>query len=209
MTTPNAFQRFLQEHDHTVNFNEPDLNINGMMWFKSDDVEINNEVVNMLTIIKPLFDPRDYLDTKLSLDSEVNNILHLTEAVVPRFAIDNVDMIHDQEEDLNNPEVVKFPRKLHKTTATTIKGNDLRRLKMTNYKLPFGLKLAHFGNNATELKKNYRTIQYEVAHGITHTACYIYWKVLIDGECRRLEPDAKTVDNPFEDAQKRMSQMKI
>lgn len=210
-----AFQRYLLENDHSVNLYDPDLNVDGMMWFKNDDVTINQEVFTMLTIIKPLYDPRDYHDEKLTLDSENNNILHHTRAVVPSFAINNVDMIHDQEAlDPNikvNPEVFNFPRKLHKTTATAIKGNDKRRLKMTNYKLPFGLKLDHFGNTVSELQKNYRTIEFEVSSdgSIKHTACYIYWKVLIDGESRRLEPDAKKIDNPFAEAQKRMSQMKI
>jgi hypothetical protein len=206
-----SFQRFLLENDHTVNLYDPDLNINGMMWLKNDDVTINNEVFTMLTIIKPLYDPRDYHDEKLTLDSENSNILHHTGTVVPSFAINNVDMVHEQEEDDDNPEVINFPRKLHKTTATAIKGNDKRRLRMTNYKLPFGLKLDHFGNTVSELKKNYRTVEFDISSdgSIKHTACYIYWKVLVDGESRRLEPDAKQVDNPFAEAQKRMSKLKI
>ena len=43
----------------------------------------------------------------------------------------------------------------------------------------------------------------------THVCAYLYWKILIDGETHRLEPDASIPDDPFDEAQDRMSKMQI
>jgi hypothetical protein len=211
--TPNTsdcpINRFLKEHEHLVNLEYPDLNTESMLFFKDNNVTIGKEVFTVITIYQPLYDPNDYKDIKLSLDPSNPTILRKISPNITSFLRNAVDGVHEQEEDTENPEVFSFPRKQHKTMATAINSDERRKLKMTMFRLPFSLKLDHFGNTASQLVKNYRNVEVPVTATIHHTCAFIYWKVVVDEEARRLEPDAKAEDDPFAEAQKRMSKMKV
>jgi len=180
-------QGFLRQHKHFLNFEYPHLNHNGMMWFKDDDVEVDNLFLSIITIYQPLFDARDIDDIKLYLDPDEPNVLHHVQPNVPSFMYKDVDSIMKLDSSKANPELHYFTHKKLKKSAHHVQRMEEHRLQRSDYRLEFNLSLAKFDdidNSGSELQKHYRTFEVEIDadNDIHHICAYVFWKVLVDGE---------------------------
>lgn len=194
---------------HELNLDYPEQNVDGMMVFRDNNIDIGEELFDILTIFKPLKDPRDYKLTKLVLGADGES-LTLTEPSVPSYFVDTVDQIHAQE--TQDEEEYKGTRKQHRVLATLLKNDDKRKLKSTVFVLPYGikLKLDHFGNTLSKLQANYRCVKVKLNSTRKAEPSYMWWKIIIDGESRKLKDDAAAEeDDPFERAHQRMSGLAI
>ena len=70
------FEGGMRQHQKFLNLKNPHLNHHGMMWYRDDDVEIDDSYYSVLTIYQPLFDARDSSMVKLYLDDEDPSVLH-------------------------------------------------------------------------------------------------------------------------------------
>ena len=200
-----------RQHQKLLNLEHPHLNNHGMLWFRDDDVEINDVLYSVLTVYQPLYDPRDFVDVKLSIDNDEPDKLQHTLPNVPSFMYKDVKKLHqlEQKTDPDNPELYSFTAKKHSKCAIKIKTSDDERLQIDEYRLPFMLSLDMFSNienTAAELKKHYRTFECKITDKIKHKFAFVFWKVLIDGEATRLTADIDSASrNHFAEAEERMS----
>jgi hypothetical protein len=74
----------------------PKRNPNGMMVFHANDMKVDKELIDCITIYKPLFNARDIKKTKAMLHEDGGGIL-VTEPSVPTYMIKKVKEIHSVE----------------------------------------------------------------------------------------------------------------
>ena len=103
-----AFNQFMKEHQHCLNLEYPDLNLEGMLWFRDDEVQIDNSFNSVLTIYHSLMDPKDLLNMKLNLDVNDYGILNLIKPNGPTYVYMDIDKMYDREKENKDPEIVFF-----------------------------------------------------------------------------------------------------
>ena len=202
-----SFESGMRQHNEFLNLEHPHLNQHGMMWYRDDDVEIDDSYYSVLTIYQPLFDARDSDMVKLYLDEEDPSVLHHVLPNVPTYFFQDINSMHRQEMSPSNPELFSFTAKKHKKTAHAIVSSDNDKLQICNYSLPFDLSLGKFDlitNSKVELEKHYRTVEHiiDIKNSITHKGAYLFWKILIDGEATHFCLNG----NKYAAAEARMSQ---
>jgi hypothetical protein len=180
---------------------------------RGNDIKIGSELIDAITIYKPLFDMRDRKKTKAVLHEDGGGIT-ITEPSVASFLIKEVAELHMLEEPTNCVPT----EQAHKIAATDIQTREIRKNKQVHLMFPDGItcKLDHFNNKNGKLKNNFRLLKVIVekkadpANNIIQLIPFIFWKVTIDGESRHLERQTSDDDDDdFEKAQTRMSNMRI
>jgi hypothetical protein len=219
-TTPVMNARMNSNYENKESYtmhdlSRPEASEDGMLWFRDDKVVMGKEAVSILTGYLPLADPRDFTKIRLYLDfdggSNSATALFLEKPKIPGFFVDHVEKIHKQEIECSpapeHPDVFKSTKTSHQIMANQLKSNENRLMSISRFKLPgdLAVKVDHFGNSSSEIKKNYRQVKVEVTAQFKATCSYIFFKILIDGEAARLEPDAVAANDVFMDAMKRMS----
>jgi hypothetical protein len=191
----------------------PERNAGGLLVVRGNDIKIGKELIDAITIYKPLYDMRDRKKTKAVLHEDGGGIT-ITEPSVASFLIKEVAAIHNLE---GNDNCVPTEQ-AHKITATGIQTNEVRGTKQVHFMFPDGVtcKSDHYNTKNGRLKNNFRLLSSIVekkpkpVDNIVQLVPYIFWKVTIDGEARNLE--SQTSDNDeddLENAKTRMSNMKI
>ena len=200
-------------HQSNLNFEHPYLNFNGMMWFRDDDVLINQSLRSILTVYQPLYDPRDFNDMKLFFDMNDPFLLRLYHPNVPTYMHRDVENIHYQEleNDPTNSEIYSFTAKTHMEVAKKVAKSDSNKMQITYFRLPFCVSCEQFSNidnTRGEAEKHYRKIRVMVTEKITDTCSYIFWKILIEEEeANHLRAKRPTVRDEFDEAEERLSKM--
>ena len=207
-----AIEQAVRKHKVCLNFEQPSLNQNGMMWFRDDDVELSDDsMCSFLTIYQPLFDARDQELINLRCDVNDPSILYHYHPTVPTFLYKNYDKVHALEDKEINPDLYDQTRKKHKKQAFKIADSNHLRLQMSEYQLPFSLAFENFDifqnrSEDGEIMKNYRYFHVDVDQGIRFTCSFVYWKIKIAGEttfCADVPASVKK--SAYGDAQSRMS----
>ena len=213
MSVKKDFQQDIEEY--TLNLKYPELNPNGMMVFRANDIECNTELIDTITIYKPLFDGRDIKKTKAVLHEDGGGIT-ITEPHVPHYMINEVKQIHQ----LEGQEGLCIPTmRVHRIAATDIRTKPMRREKQVALYFPDESTCKidnvnkHSGN---KLKNNFRMLNIvlsekgEDGEPLVQLVPFLYWKLTIDGETRQLERStSEDSDDDFTQAQSRMSSMKL
>jgi hypothetical protein len=208
------------EEEYDLDIERPENNVNGIMVVKGSEIIVGGkEVVDALTIYKPLYDVRDYKAKKVkaSLLADGTGIT-VTEPTVPFYFIQNAGQIYD----LEGAKACESTARTHAIAATGIKTNNNRQIKQVTLKFPDGITCNNdnFNKSTTKdgslkLKNNLRMMPVQMdkddkGDPITTTIAFVFWKVSIDGEARHLNADAASdSDEDLDDAFKRMQNMKI
>jgi len=199
----------MRNHQKFLNLKQPHLNFHGMLFFRDDDVEVDGSLQSILTIYKPVYDPRDVDDIKLTLDEDEPDLLHFTHSNVPTFFYKNFKDIHlldrDFDPDPLNSELFSFTLKKHQKCAIAISKSDDQRLQRDDIRLPFSVSLEKFSvfeNTDVEIQKHFRMVPIDISPTKQHKCLYVFWKMVIDGETTHLNI-ADTDD--YERAEARMS----
>jgi hypothetical protein len=200
----------MRQHKCLLNLDFPHLNKNQMLWFRDDDVQIDNALYSVLTIYQPLSDPRDFYSIKLSLDENNPEVLHYTHLNIPTFMYTDYETMFKLEHtsDPNNHDVYAMTAKKHSKCAIKVQRDENHRLQKDSYRLPFALRLNKFSNienTGTELQKNFRFFPINVTDKLEYKCAYVFWKVLIDEETTHLSLDKTQGSSQFDDALSRMS----
>jgi len=203
-----------RSHQSNLNFKYPHLNFNGMMWFRDDDVLINQSLHSILTIYQPLYDPRDFNDIKLCFDINDPFLLRLYQPNVPTFMHKNIENIHQQEleTDPKNSELYSFTAKKHKKAAVKVSNYNEHKIQVIECHLPFCVSSEQFSNidNAGgEAEKHHGKIRVKVTDKIKDTCSYVFWKISIEDKTTHLQTKRPTSRNQFDEAEERMSKLDI
>ena len=202
----------MRQHEHFLNLDHPHLNLFGMMWFRDNDVEIDDAYYSILTIYQPLFDARDCESVKLYLDANDPTLLHHVHRNVPTFMQKDYKEMHQMDTSKDNPELYQLTSKKHKKAVARLKSNSSM-LQLADYQLPFVLsseKFDNIDNTGSEFQKHYRIIEVDVTKSIKHKCAYIFWKVMIEGETTHFGIDHDdSTDDLYHEAEQRMSAMKV
>ena len=164
------------------------------MVIKGSKIVIGTELVDALTIYKPIYDARDFKSKKIkaSLLSDGTGIV-FTEPSLPFFFTSEITQMHELE---GRSSCASTLRK-HTVVANAIKGNIHRQTKEVTLLFPDGMTCnnRHFNGNPNEfsrgLKSNFRMLEVQIDQDL-HTnymdKCnYVFWKVVIDGEAQIME----------------------
>jgi hypothetical protein len=80
-----------------LNLDQPEQNCNGMLVLKTVDIMVGDtEQIDVITIFKPLYDPRDIKNIKAVLDAD-GGAIALTEPVVSCYFLEEVKEMHTLE----------------------------------------------------------------------------------------------------------------
>jgi hypothetical protein len=201
--------------EYILNLKYPELNPNGMMVFRVNDIEHNGELIDTITIYKPLFDGRDIKKTKAHLHEDGGGIT-ITEPPVPHYMINDVKAIHQLE---GKEGLCLSTMRVHRITATDIKTKPMRCEKQSTLYFPDEVtcKMDNFNKHGgNKLKNNFRMLNIvlsekgEDGEPLVQLVPFLYWRLTIDGESRHLERStSEDSDDNFTQAQSRMSSMKL
>ena len=206
--TSKMFGEVIKKHQHFLNPENSSFNHNGMLWFRDDDVEIDEAFCSVLTIYQPLFDARDQDLISLKIDEADNTSLLHTYPVLLTFLYKDFGLLYEIDDSKDNPEVYSSTKKKHKKLASQLKKEKEILYHTSEYRLPFSLNLEAFDafkNSNTELQKNYRYFEIVVHNEIVHSCAYLYWKVLVEGETHHFGDEDKR--NNYEVAQDHLNRM--
>ena len=84
---------YAHTEEHTLNLEYPERNTGGMLVLRANDIEVDSELIDSITIFKPLFDLRDYKKTKAILHENGGGI-SVFEPSVPTYLVNKVQKIH-------------------------------------------------------------------------------------------------------------------
>jgi hypothetical protein len=192
-----------------LNLDQPEQNCNGMLVLKTVDIMVGDtEQIDVITIFKPLYDPRDIKNIKAVLDAD-GGAITLTEPVVPCYFLKEVKEMHTLEDALaGGTKGCILTKRSHMLAATNVQAKDLRAQKKTILRFPEGIICKHDGKG--KLKNNFRMLKAKMSAGEPHPVQWVFWKLIIDSERRHLERQAsEDSDDGFAEAQKRMSAMNV
>jgi hypothetical protein len=185
------FLLHFKEDEYTIDIKRPENHKNGIMVLRGYKIVNGKEVIDFLTIYKPLFDVRDANESKIkaSLLSDGTGIT-ITEPTLPTYFFTEVKEMHDLEgDDLCVPLF-----RAHAVAATGIKMRDSGRLIQSTLRFPVGIKCysehvnsSDKNSNSLRLKSNLRVLKVDVGElngsPIENCVHYIFWKVAIRTLC--------------------------
>ena len=207
--TMSSIEDYINKHEVCLNDNFPLLDDSGLMFFRDDDVEIDDTLVSILTVYYDLSDARDHSVTSLSIHKTNPSILVFNAPKNGLFMSRNHERIQKLEKDVKNPEFYTSTAKKHKKLAFRIKANKNQRMKTIEFVLPFELSpddINGFNNTGVELMKNFRNLNIEVNQHFTQTCSFVFWKVLIYGESQNcFDGDIDMENDVYADALARES----
>ena len=204
--------------EYILDIENPENNRNGILVIRGNEVVVNDatEMVDVLTIYKPLFDLRDAEKSKACLLPDWRGI-QITEPKVPLCFSENAKDMHRME---GKNQICEPTLRAHLAAANDIRKQPRRQQKQVIMRFPDGLtcNAQHFnGKNKHEpckLKNNVRTMEtvsmkekdiFSGEREKTATVQFIFWKVVIEAAPRRLEDDTEEESDGLKDAFTRMA----
>jgi hypothetical protein len=195
------------EHDDEfeVDLTRKELN-HGFMVAHGVNVQVStSELVDALTFTLEISDMRDYEDKKYSATLlEDGTGIEVVVPTLPHWLYNNVDELEKKEQ----AEACSATFTDHKVFATNMRENRLRQTKRTTLRFPDEMTCNKMYFNGEEkdpfkLQDNLRIVNYDWEQKkvkvCTFGKIYIWWKVAIDGESRRMAEEKKLKD-PIENA---------
>jgi hypothetical protein len=198
------------DEEHTLNFDQPGRNANGVLAFEAPNVEIEGVVINACFLCMTVGDISDALDEP-TIEGELSRDRTYVVVRQPWVSKCLIHMVHDIWESEPNPfdAVVQA----HQLAANEIKEDDRRIMKTVAYKLPHNLKgvTDHFneGSNGLKLKAHFSIVERdsgmvdEKNEAVMLRMPYIYFLFGIDGTQRVLNKTIKDSSSVLADALKR------
>jgi hypothetical protein len=212
MVLPLKLTYYGHDEDYDLSIDYPERNPYGMFAFRTNDVLLGTELIDIISIYKPLVDSRDKKGTKATLHEDGCGFT-VTEPSVPSFLIKNVLEIHA----LEGNDVCQPTKQTHQVAANNIFSKAVRQNKQVNFMFPDGITCSadNFNNQKNgKLKNQFRVLDVLVlaaAGGrpaIKETIPFIFWKITIENEARHLErQQSEDSDDDYAKARERMENM--
>ncbi len=187
---------------YQLNFQEPWKNPNGMLTVVGHQVEVDNTVMDKLTIMKPIFDMKDYdkKHYKARLTQQGDGII-ITEPTIPAYLWENPVEIQELVDD--DYVLCEATLRTYKTIRTDMKKHKPQSLTQDiTYLFPDSITC----NNEFFNKLNRRNSQFELdmemvvfqqelkekdhrGHLAIEYLPFVVWKLAIDGPGKQTEDD--------------------
>jgi len=205
------------KEEYVFDLDRPENNANSIFAVRGKDVVVDDiSVMDTITIYKPIFDPRDRAKVEVSLLSDGSGI-EMKEPTVPTFFFTQVEDMYELDSD---EERCASTILAHSVAATAIKNQVHRQSKRVVIEFPDGITCnKDFFNEAGDglkLKKRFRMLEVELCkdaagNPVTTHLTFMYWKVAVDGEEKKLGPDKNKPDDDddLKNALHRMSKMNM
>lgn len=202
---PSVYYNKEDTDEFTLDLKRPSANHNGMLVLRSDNLVSGRDMIDCITIIKPLFDARDKLHVKAELLGDGTGF-QVTEPSIPTYMVKDVEGmgILESEDEFENAV------RAHHKVATTRTKDHLRR---TKFFFPDNIrcKVGKVPGVSLKMKNQFRLIKVSGAGKVSTQApqilAYIVWRLIVDGETRMIEKQESEDSDDYEQAYKRMSNM--
>jgi hypothetical protein len=192
--------------EFVLNFKRPTMNPNGMLVLRSDNLVSERDMIDCVTIIKPLFDARDQSHIKAELFHDGTGF-QVLEPCIPTYMVKDLVVMGCLEVE-DNFEIAL--RAQHKVAATRTREH----VRKTKFFFPEGIK-CKVGKvpGVFKMKNQFRLIQVPDAgkkgSKIQQVLPYIVWRLIVDGEARTIEKQDSEDSDDYERAYQRMSKLNV
>jgi hypothetical protein len=210
--------------EFTLNYDLPEQNY-GYFITRVSNVTVGDERMDILMIIKPLFDPRDIKnDTKFTAMLLPNRTgMYITEPSVPYYMSESVAAMEQAERNyLEGNETMCAASVLeYRTQIAALGKSESRKSKTTIIRFPNNIKGNNTYLNKPNPKKTKSASKYDLATNsrfilqqmevgtdklLNFCAPYAYWKIVIEGTIRTTDvKPPTTTDDLFVNAMKGMN----
>jgi hypothetical protein len=191
----NKHPSFTNDLEFTLDFEKPEKNPCGIMVFRANDVKHGSKLIDKVTILKPLYDPRDCKLLKATLDADGLGITY-TELSSPSYFLKDASLIHGAEKEHKKTGLAcKKTEQAHLVAANSIQSKE-EELCLQHVRLKMSCKvftqLVHrVAKKEGKLKNLFRMVEVKIGENTTGKdlmwhAPYIVWVFMIDREaCHR------------------------
>jgi hypothetical protein len=213
---------FTHDLEFNLDFDKPEKNPFGIMVFRANAVEHDGQLIDKVTIMKPLYDPRDRKSLKATLDEDGTGITY-TELSSPSYLFKDADLIHETEKEHTTAGLAcEKTCQAHQVAANSIQSKEELRLQRVRLNFPDEVSCKIFtqadkkaSKKGNKLKNNFRMVEVKIGESadcenLMWEAPYVVWVFVINSEARHLKrQESEDSDDDFKISTKRMNKVSM